>query len=156
MVKLSHPYMNTGKTIAFARCTLVGKVMSLLFNMSRLVIYFLPRSKTLLISWLQSPSAVILEPKEIKYIPASTFSHLFAMECLDQMPSFLLFEHWVLSQLFHSPLSPSSRGRLVPLHFLPLECITCISEVVDISSSNFDSSCESSTQHLVWCSLHKS
>ena len=66
-VQLSHPYMTTGKTIALTRRTIVGKVMSLLFNMlSRLVITFLPRSKHLLISWLQSPSAVILEPKKIK------------------------------------------------------------------------------------------
>ena len=63
MVQLSHPYMTTGKTIALTRCTFVGKVMSLLFNMlSRLIITFLPRSKHLLISWLQSPPAVILEP----------------------------------------------------------------------------------------------
>ena len=64
--QLSHPYMTTGKTIALTRQTFAGKVMSLLFNMlSRLVIVFLPRSKRLLISWLQSPSAVILEPKKI-------------------------------------------------------------------------------------------
>ena len=67
MVQLSHPYMTTGKTIALTRRTFVGKVMSLLFNMlSRLVITFLPRSKHLLISWLQSPSAVILEPPQNK------------------------------------------------------------------------------------------
>ena len=67
IVQLSHPYMTTGKTIALTRRTLVGKVMSLLFNMlSRLVITFLPRSKCLLISWVQSTSAVILEPKKIK------------------------------------------------------------------------------------------
>ena len=67
IVQLSHPYMITGKTIALTRQTFVGKVLSLLFNMlSRLVIAFLPRSKRLLISWLQSPSAVILEPKKIK------------------------------------------------------------------------------------------
>ena len=66
-VQLSHPYMTTGKTIALTRRTLVGKVMSLLLNMlSRLVITFLPRSKRLLISWLQSPSAVILEPEKVK------------------------------------------------------------------------------------------
>ena len=66
-VQLSHPYMTTGKTIALMRWTFVGKVMSLFFNMlSRLVITFLPRSKCLLISWLQSPSAVILEPPKIK------------------------------------------------------------------------------------------
>ena len=64
-VQLSHPYMTTGKTIALTRQTFVGKVMSLFFNkLSRLVISFLPRSKRLLISWLQSPSAVILEPKK--------------------------------------------------------------------------------------------
>ena len=66
IVQLSHPYMTTGKTIALTRWTFVGKVMSLLLNMlSRLVITFLPRSKHLLISWLQSPSAVILEPGKI-------------------------------------------------------------------------------------------
>ena len=67
IVQLSHPYMTTGKTKALTRWTFVGKVMSLLFNMlSRLVIAFLSRSKCLLISWLQSPSAVILEPRKIK------------------------------------------------------------------------------------------
>ena len=67
IVQLSHPYMTTGKTIALTRQTFVGKVMSLLFNkLSRLVIAFLPRSKHLFISWLQSPSAVILEPPKIK------------------------------------------------------------------------------------------
>ena len=67
IVQLSHPYMTTGKTVALTRQTFVGKVMSLLFNMwSRLVIIFLPRSKRLLISWLQSPSAVILEPPQNK------------------------------------------------------------------------------------------
>ena len=69
IVQFSHLYMTTGKTIALIRQTFVGKVMSLLFNMlSRLVIVFLPRSKRLLISWLQSSSAVILEPKKIKYV----------------------------------------------------------------------------------------
>ena len=69
IVQLSHPYLTAGKTIALTRWTFVDKVMSLLFNMlSRLVIAFLPRSKSLLISWLQSPSAVVLEPKKIKSI----------------------------------------------------------------------------------------
>ena len=72
-VQLSHPYMTTGKTIALTKWTFVGKVMSLLFNMlSRLVITFLPRSKHLLISWLQSPSSVILESKEMKSDTVST------------------------------------------------------------------------------------
>ena len=75
VVQLSHPYMTTGKTIALTRQTFVGKVMSLLFNiLSRLVITFLPRSKHLLISWLQSPSAVILEPPKIKSDTVSTVS----------------------------------------------------------------------------------
>ena len=81
VVQLSHPYMTTGKTIALTRRTFVGKVMSLLLTMlSRLVITFLPRSKRLLISWLQSPSAVILEPKKIKSDTVSTVSHLFPMK----------------------------------------------------------------------------
>ena len=75
IVQLSHPYMTTGKTIALTRRTFVGKVMSLLFNMlSRLVITFLPRRKHLLISWLQSPSSVILEPRKIKSATVSTVS----------------------------------------------------------------------------------
>ena len=74
-VQLSHPYMTTGKTIALTRQTLVGKVMSLLLNiLSRLVITFLPRSKRLSISWLQSPSAVILEPPKINSATISTVS----------------------------------------------------------------------------------
>ena len=72
MAQLSHPYITTGKTIALTRQTFVGQVMSLLFNMlSRLAIVFLPRSKCLLISWLQSPSAVILELKKIKSVTVS-------------------------------------------------------------------------------------
>ena len=85
IVQLSHPYMTTGKTIALTRQTFVDKVMSLLLNMlCRLVITFLPRSKRFLISWLQSPSAMILEPQEIK--SASLFPHLFPMKWWDQMP----------------------------------------------------------------------
>ena len=72
IVQLSHLYMTAGKTVAFTRRTFVGKVISLLFNMlSRLVIAFLPKSRRLLISWLQSPSAVILEPKKIKSLTVS-------------------------------------------------------------------------------------
>ena len=80
-VHLSHPYMTTGKTIALTRWTFVGKVMSMLFNMlSRLVIAFLPRSKRLLTSWLQSPSAVILEPRKESLSLFSLFPPLFAMK----------------------------------------------------------------------------
>ena len=82
-VQLSHPYMTTGKTIALTRWTFVGKVMSLLLNMlSRLVITFLLRSKRLLISWLQSPSAVILEPKKIKSDTVSTVSPSISHEVM--------------------------------------------------------------------------
>ena len=81
IVPLSHPYMTTGKTIVFTRQTLVGKVMSLLFNMlSGLGIAFLPRKKHLLISWLQSPSAVILEPPQTKFVPVSIVSPSIAMK----------------------------------------------------------------------------
>ena len=83
IVQLSHPYMTTGKTIALTRWTFVGKVTSLLLNMlSRLVITFLPRSQRLLISWLQSPSAVILEPPKIKPDTVSTASPSISHEVM--------------------------------------------------------------------------
>ena len=111
-VQLSYPYMTTGKTIALTRQTFVGKVMFLLFNMlSRLVITFFPRSKGLLISWLQSPSAVILEPQKIKSDTVSTVSPPISHEVMGpdaMILSFLNVE--LLSQVFHSPLSLSSRG----------------------------------------------
>ena len=81
MVQLSHPYMTTGIIIALTVWTFVGKVMSLLFKtLVKFVIAFLPRSKCFLISWLQSPSAVILEPKKIKSVTVPLFPHLFAMK----------------------------------------------------------------------------
>ena len=89
IVQLSHPYMTTGKTIALTRWTFVRKVMSLLFNMlSRLAITFLPRSKCLLLSWLQSPSAVILEPKRMKFVTASIVSPSISHEVMgpDALP----------------------------------------------------------------------
>ena len=91
MVQLSHPYVTTGKSTVLTIWTFVGKVMSLLFNMlSRFVIAFLPRSKCLLISWLHSPSAVILEPKKIKSVTVETdfpfFPHLFAFKWWDWVP----------------------------------------------------------------------
>ena len=92
IVQLSHPYMTTGKTIALTRWTSVGKVMSLLFNMlSRLVITFLPRSKCLLISWLQSPSPVILEPRKIKSATASTVSPSISHEVMGPDAMILVF-----------------------------------------------------------------
>ena len=91
-VQLSHSYMTTEKTIALTRRTFVGKVMSLLFNMlSRLVITFLPRSKHLFISWLQSPSAVILEPKKIKSATVSTVSPSISHEVMGPDAMILVF-----------------------------------------------------------------
>ena len=93
MTQLSHPYMTTGKTIALTRWTFVGKVMSLLFNMlSRFVIAFLPRSKRLLILWLQTPSAVILEPKKIKSVMVSITSPLICHEVMGLGAMILVFQ----------------------------------------------------------------
>ena len=91
IVQLSHPYM-TGKTIALTRWTFVGKVMSLPFNMLRFVIAFLPRSKCLLISWLQSPPAVILEPKKIKSVTVFIVSPSICHEVMDYFNSLLNVE----------------------------------------------------------------
>ena len=92
IVQLSHPYMTTGKTIALTRWTFVGKVISLLFNMlSRLVINFLLRSKRLLISWLQSPSVVILEPRKIKSVTVSTVSPSIYHEVMGPDAMILVF-----------------------------------------------------------------
>ena len=107
-VQLSHPYLTTGKTIAFTRRTFVGKVMSLVFNMlSRLVITFLPRSKCILISWLLSPSAVILEPRKLKSDTVSTVSLSICHEVMG--PDSMILVFWMLSfkPLSHSPLSLS-------------------------------------------------
>ena len=91
-VQLSHPNMTTGETIALTRQTFVGKVMSLLFNvLSRFLIAFLPRSKHLLISWLQSPSPVILEPKKIKSVTLSTVSPSVCHEVMGPDATILVF-----------------------------------------------------------------
>ena len=120
MVQLSQQYMTTGKTIALTRWTFVDKVISLLFNtLSRFVIAFLSRSKHVLISWLQSSSAVILQPKKIKYVTVSIVPPSICHKMMG--PDAMIFAFWMLSfkPAFYSPLSPSSRGSLVPLHFLP-------------------------------------
>ena len=96
IVQLSHQYLTTGETIALTRWTFVGKVMSLLFNMlSRLVIAFLPRSKRLLISWLQSPSAVILEPPKIRSLTVSIVSPSICHEVMG--PDAMILVFWMLS-----------------------------------------------------------
>ena len=117
IVQLSHPYMTTGKTIALMRWTFVGKVISMLYNiLSRLVITFLPRSKRLLISWLQSPSAVILESKKIKLATVSPFichevvgldAMTFVFWLLSIKPTFSLSSFTFTKSLFNS------------FHFLP-------------------------------------
>ena len=130
-VQLSHPFITTGKTIALTRRTFVGKVMSLLFNMlSMLVITFLPRSKRLLISWLQSPSAVILEPKKIKSDTVSTVSSSIShgtychdLRFLNVEPTFSLssftFIKRLLSSSSLSAISVVSSAYLRLLIFLP-------------------------------------
>ena len=105
MVQLSHSYMTIGKIIALTRQNFVSKVMSLLFNMqSRLVITFLPRSKCLLISWLQSSSTVILEPNKIKSVTVYIVSPSICHEVMG--PDAMIFVFWMFSfsQVFHSPL----------------------------------------------------
>ena len=94
MVLLSHLYMTTGKTIALTIQTVVGKLMSLLFNMlSRLVIAFLQRRKHLLISWLQSPSTVILEPKKVKSVPVSFVSPSICHDVMGPDTMIFIFEY---------------------------------------------------------------
>ena len=143
IVQLSHPYMTTGKTIALTRWTFVGKVMSLLLNMlSRLLITFLPRSKCLLISWLKSPSAVILEPPEVKSL---TISIVYPSVCHEVMGlDAMILVFWMLS--FKPAFSLSSFTFITCLFtFCHKGGVICISEVIDISPSNLDSNCASSS-----------
>ena len=135
----------------------VDKVMSLTFNMlSRLVIGFLPRSKHLLISRLQSASAVILEPKKINFVTVSTVSSSICHEVMGQMPWSQFSECWALSQLFHSPLSLSSRGSLV-LCFLPWGwCHLCIWGYWYFSQQSWFQFVLHPGRHFAWCTLHRS
>ena len=141
IVQLSHPYMTTGKTIALTIWTFAGKVVSLLFNiLPGFLMAFLPRSKCLLIWWLQSPSTVILEPNKIKFTPVSTFSPPICHEVMgpDTMilvfwmlsfrPAFSLSSFTFIKKLFSSSSVSALRGGVI-----------CISEVIDIFPSNLDS-----------------
>ena len=123
------------------------KVTSLLFNMlSRLVITFLPRSKHLLISWLQSPSAVILEPPKIQSVTVSIVSpHLFAMKWWDQMSWSLFSECWVLSQLFTLLFHFHQEALYFFFAFCHKGGVICISEVIDISMAVLIPACGSSS-----------
>ena len=140
-VQHSHSYMTTGKTIALIWWTFVNKVMSLLFHMlSRFVIAFLPRSKCLLISWLQSPSAVILESRKIKSLTVSIVSPSICHEVMG--PDAMIFFFWMLS--FKPAISLSSFTFIKRLYsssllFCHKDVIICISKVVDISPGNLDS-----------------
>ena len=134
-IQLSHLLVTTGKTIDLTRWTFVGKVMSLHFYMlSRLVIAFLPRSKCLLISWLQSPSAVILEPPKIKSVTVSIVSPSIFYEVMEL--DAIIFVFWMLS--FKPTFSLSFHFHQETLKFHK-GAVICISEVIDISPSNLDS-----------------
>ena len=146
MVQLSHPYMTTGKTIALTRRTFVGKVMSLLLNMlSRLFITFLPRSKRLLISWLQSPSAVILEPPKIKSDTISTISPSSSHEAMG--PDAVIFVFCVSS--FKPFFTLHFHFHQEAFEFLFTFChkggVICISEVIDIIPAILIPACVSSS-----------
>ena len=155
MVQLSYPYRNTGKIIALTTWAFVSKVVWFFFNMLfRFVKVFLPRRKHLLISWWQSLCTVILEPKEIKSVTVSVVSQSIyhKVKGLDSM--ILVFECWVLSQLFHSLLSPSSRGSLFFFAFCHKGGVICIAEVIGIFPRNLDSSScftQASISHYVLC-----
>ena len=140
IVQLSHPYVTTEKTIALTSWTFAGKVMYLFFNrLSRLVIVFLPRSKYLNFMAAVSICSDLGAPKE-KFSLFPLFPHLFAMKWWDQMSWSYFSECWVLSQVFHSPLSLSSRVFLFFFAFCHKGGVICIPEVIDISPGNLDSS----------------
>ena len=152
VVRFSHPYMTTGKIIHLRRWTFVCKVMSLLFNMlSRLVIVFLPKSKCLLIPWLQSTSAVILEPKKIKSVTVSIISPSIFHGVM--RPEAMISIFWMLS------FKPVFHSHQETLQFLFSFChkggVIYISEVIVISPSNLDSSL-CFIQLSVLCSPHRS
>ena len=158
MVQLSHPYITTGKTIALTRQTSVGKVMSLLFNvLSRLVIALLQRSKHLLISWLQSPSAVILEPKKIKFLTVFIISLSICHEVMGL--DVIIFIFWML--IFKPAFSLSSFSFIKRL--FSSSCLSVIKVVSSAYLRLFVSlpailipACASSSPAFRWCTLHRS
>ena len=154
IVQLSHPYMTTGKTIALTRRTFVDKVVSLLFNMlSRLVITFHPRSKRLLISWLQSPSAVILKSRKIKSatVSPSTCHEVMGLDAmilvfwmLSFKPTFSLYSFTFIKRLFSS--SSLSAIRVVSSAYLKL--------LIFFSWQSWFQLVLLPAQHFSWCALH--
>ena len=153
IVQLSHPYMTTGKTIILATWNFVGKVMSLLFNMlSRLAIAFLPRSKRLLISWVQSPSPVILEPKKIKSVTLSIVSPSICYEVMGLDAIILVF--WMLS--FKPNFSLSSLTFIEKLSSSSLSAIRVVSSaylmlLIFLPAIQFGLH---PAQCFSWCTLH--
>ena len=156
MVHLSDLYMTTGKIIALTIWSFVGKVMSLLLNTpSRFVIAILPRNKCLLISWLQSLSAMILEPKKIKPSTVSIFSPSICHEVMWLYAKILAFWCWILSQFVHCTHSSSSRDSLIPLDFLPLEWYHLhIWDCWYFSWKSWFQVMIHLAQHFTWCTLH--
>ena len=150
MVHLSHPCMTTGKTVALTIWTFVSKVMSLLFNtLSRFVIAILPRSRRLLISWLQASSTVILEPEKI----VCHCFHFFTSTCCEVMgPDAMILTFWMLSC---KPAFSLSSFILIKKLFISLSAIRVVSsEVIGISPSSLDScSCffQPGVSHDVFC-----
>ena len=147
--------MTTGKISALTICRFVGKLMSLLFNMlSRLVIAFLPRSKHLLISWLQSSSALILEPKKIKTVTVYVVSPSICHEVMG--PDAMILVFWMLT--FKPTFSLSSftfTKRIVPLHFLPLgRCYLCMWSYWYLSWQSWFQLVLHPVWNFTWCALH--
>ena len=156
LVQISYPYMTTGNTIALTRWIFIGKVMSLLFNMmSRLVTAFLPRSKSLLISWLKSPSAVILEPKKIKSLTISIVSPSIFHEVME--PDVIILVFWMLS--FKPAFSLSSFNFIKMLFSYSLfSAIRMVSSaylrlLIFLLAILFQLVFHP-TWHFAWCTLH--
>ena len=156
MVQLSHLYMTNGKAIALTVWTFVSKVMFLLFNtLPRFVIAILSRSKHLLISWLQSLFALILETKNMKSDTVSTFSPSFCRKVMGLDSMILVF--WMLSfkPAFQFPLSPSSRGSLVPLYFMTLKWYHLhIWGCWYFPQQSWFQLLSHPAQHFTWCTLY--
>jgi len=157
MAQLSYPYMTTGKTIALTRQTFVGWMMFLLFNMlSVFVIAFLLRSKHLLISWLQSPSKVVLEPKKIKSVTVSTFSPSICHEVMG--PNTMIWVFWMLnfksafslsSFTFKKVFSSSSLFAIKMVSSAYLRLLIFLPEILLPA-------CDHPAWHFAWCTLHRS
>ena len=155
IVQLSHPYMTTGKVLALIRQTFVGKVISLLFNMlSKLVIDFLPRSKCLLITWLQSPSAVILEHKKIKSVTISIVSPSICHEVMG--PDAMILVFWMLSFKPTFSLSSFTFKRLFSSCLLSFKRVVSSAylRLLIFSWQSWFQLVLYPAQHFTWCTLH--